>query len=59
MNAVVAVAIGRLAVASICAAGSAYLAIHGITGWGWFLFAAIWLGAITASDSKNKKEVEE
>lgn len=37
--------------AAITAGASAYMAIHGVTGWGWFLFATlIFLGV--ASERK-------
>lgn len=54
MSAVATLVVGRLVVAAICAATAGYLALKGLTGWGWFLFAAIWLGAISVSSSKEK-----
>lgn len=49
----IAVVVGRLAVAGMCASVAGYLVIHDKTGWGWFLFAALWLGCVTASESSN------
>ncbi len=36
----------RLLASCIFAVGSIYLAAEGKEGWGWFIFASIWLGAI-------------
>lgn len=35
-----------MAPAAICAAASFYLTVHGIDGWGWFLFAAMLTGSV-------------
>lgn len=31
---------------SLCVGVAAYMAINGMSGWGWFLFSALVLGAI-------------
>lgn len=47
MNIVTTLIVFRLIVAAIFAGGAIYLAIDGKDGWGWFVFAALVLGAIT------------
>lgn len=38
-----------------CIAG--YMAIHGISGWGWFLFAALLcVGSVSINKDKSKTE---
>jgi hypothetical protein len=44
----------RLIAASIFAVGAVWLASEGKEGWGWCIFAAIVLGGITISNSKNR-----
>jgi hypothetical protein len=59
MKPITLVVIGRMLVATACAATAGLLAYEGKTGWGWFLFAAAWLGAITASEKAGDKVVAE
>jgi hypothetical protein len=47
MNIVTTLIVFRLTIAAIFAGGAIYLAIDGKDGWGWFVFAALVLGAIT------------
>lgn len=58
MRAVILVVIGRLLAAIVCAVVGGVLAYEGKDGWGWFLFAAVWLGAIGASSSPDEKPAE-
>lgn len=53
MNTVRTVVIGRLLCAAILSIAAGVLAFYGRDGWGWFLFIAIWLGAITASSKSD------
>jgi hypothetical protein len=53
VNVVTLVVIGRLLASIACTIVSGALAYEGKEGWGWFLFAAVWLGAITASSGKE------
>lgn len=38
--------------AAITAGASAYMAIHGVTGWGWFLFATL-IFLVVASEKND------
>lgn len=52
--------IARLLVSAICATIAGCLAFQGKDGWGWFLIATIWMGAITVSSkSDGSAEVSE
>lgn len=52
MNAFIALFIGRLIAASICAVMAGQIALAGKDGWGWFLVAAVALGCVSY-ESKN------
>lgn len=55
MSSVRTVIIGRLLCAAILSIAAGVLAFYGREGWGWCLFIALWLGAITASETKDGK----
>lgn len=41
--------------AIILCGGAVYLAAHGISGWGWFLFVAVCVGGSYKFNTKNKR----
>lgn len=41
--------------ATICVSVSGYLAIHGLSGWGWFLFVGLLLSSVSFSSKEDKK----
>lgn len=53
MSSVRTVIIGRLLVAAILSIAAGVLALNGRDGWGWFLFIALILGAITATEKSD------
>lgn len=53
MNMVTTLIVFRLIVAAIFAGGAIYLAMNGKDGWGWFIFAALVLGAINVEGVKE------
>ena len=55
MKPITLVVIGRMLVAIACVIFAGRLAFEGKPGWGWFLFAATWLGAIVASEKTGDK----
>jgi hypothetical protein len=55
MKPITLVVVGRMLVAIACALSASHLAYEGKPGWGWFLFAATWLGAIVASEKTGDK----
>jgi len=38
---------------SICIAAAGYMAVHGIDGWGWFLFVGLLLGGYSYTTNKT------
>lgn len=58
MKPITLVVVGRMLVAAALAIAAGLLAYEGKAGWGWFLFSAAYLGAITASE-KNGDKLEE
>lgn len=42
--------------AALCIATAAYMAIHGIPGWGWFLFVGCLLGGFKYSEEAKKND---
>jgi hypothetical protein len=55
MKATALVIVGRTLAAIACVLAAGLLAYEGKLGWGWFLFAAVWLGAITATEGVGNK----
>lgn len=54
MNApMLALLAGRMMACCICLAGAVWLAHDDKAGWGWLIFAAILLGGITYSSTKD------
>lgn len=57
MSNIKALIIGRLIVAFVCAMASFGLAVRGLDGWGWFLFASLCLGCVTVKAEKMESIV--
>lgn len=54
----VMIALFAFAPATVLSGGAIYLAAHGISGWGWFLFVAVCLGGSYNYTSKTSKAGE-
>lgn len=50
-NLVLAIIVARSLGAITAISGAIFLAWHGKDGWGWLIFIALWLGAITVEKS--------
>lgn len=44
--------------ASILCGGAVYMAINGVSGWGWFLFAAVMLGGSATFNTRTETKTE-